>query len=78
MMPTREEWKKAVRLRKTRLNLAVRQRTLLRKLRSGRSKFRADAELQTELRRVAALCLKLGEHLFGDLAREAILEVMES
>lgn len=75
---TRSEWEEAARLRKTKRNLAGRQRRLLTRLRCARAKFRADAALQTELRRVAALCLRLGERLSPDLEREVLSRVMDS
>ncbi len=75
---TREEWEKAVALRKTKRNLAARQRRLAFKLRLNMSKFRSNPVLQTELRRVAALCLKLGERLDPGLAREVVADVMAS
>jgi hypothetical protein len=73
-----EEWAKARKERRTKENLRKRQNKLLQEYRKGSFKFRQNPKLQLELRRVAALCTKLGEPLKSVLHDEIIRDVMES
>jgi hypothetical protein len=82
---TAEEWKKHVAERQAarelsakKKRLLARQRRLRLKLKNNTTRFRRDDKLQTELRRVAALCLKLEVPLDGALEHEIIRDVMES
>jgi hypothetical protein len=58
--------------------LMDRQKRLRSKLYGNRSLFRVNDKLQTELRRVAALCIKLDVRLDPLLEREIIQTVMDS
>ncbi len=73
---TNEEWRALVALRKTKRNLAERQKRLVLKLRRSRKAFKADSGLQTELRRVANLCMKLEQPLHHLLGVVLVEEVM--
>jgi hypothetical protein len=71
-------WSEIVALKKSRLHLKRRMNRLVRKLQAKPETFRRDPDIQTELRRVANLCLKLQERLHYKLENEVIKGVMES
>ena len=68
----------AIRLRKMKRNLFTRQRRLMQNYRARPDHSRRDPRIQLELRRVAALCFKLGEKLHSFLEREVLAGIMES
>jgi len=74
---TTEEWKKLQKVQKTKRNLAKRQVELVRLMRRL-GKNGETPKFKTELRRVAALCTKLGVHLNSQLERRLVESVMES
>lgn len=74
----REEWEKAQKEKRTVKRTYARHQKLLRELRRGTTKFRSNPKLQLELRRVVALCTKLGIHINSALQDEIIRDVMES
>ena len=72
------DWAEVVALKKKKHRLRLRMKRLVRKLVIWPESFRKNHELQTELRRVAALCSKLEERLHYRLEREFVNGVMES
>lgn len=82
---SKEEWEKHVAERKKARDDVAKKKRLMRRQKRLRSqlyrhmdRFRRDEKLQTELRRVAALCIKLGVPLDPGLEREILRSVMES
>jgi len=73
-----KEREKTQKIRVTKRNLKTRQQKLLALIRRNKTKFRQNAKAQVELRRVVALCTKLGERLNGMLEEELVRKVMES
>ncbi len=72
------EWREEQALRKAKTRLRARQRALVHKLTSKPETFRRDEKIQTELRRVAKLCLTLDVPLFVRLEEEIFNKVHES
>jgi hypothetical protein len=61
-----------------RVRLKSRLRLLTQKYRRNVSAFRVDPKLQTEMRRVAALCIKLEMHLPSHFQDEIARGIHES
>lgn len=82
---TSDEWDQHIAARKKarddlakKRRLMGRQKRLRTKLKNNLQRFRGNADLQLELRRVAALCIKLSVPLDPGLEREILKTVMES
>jgi len=73
-----EEWKKHLKVLKTKRNLHTRQNRLIKLVHRGRDRFRQNKKAQLELRRVVSLCFRLGEKLHNELQEEFVEGVMES
>jgi hypothetical protein len=72
------EWREMVAKKAAKKRLKARMKRLVHKLQSRPETFRRDPDIQTELRRVASLCVKLEERLHYRLEAEVFRGVMES
>jgi hypothetical protein len=75
---TREEWEKTQKVHKTKRNLRHRQQKLVALLYRNKQRFRRNPKAQVELRRIAALCVRLEERFNIVLQEEFIGGIMDS